>query len=69
MSYAAGLTRVPPLSFLGLTMIGLVPANLAVAFLGSQIASDVPMRYWVSGVLLAGTIWIGWRIARRRPTV
>ena len=65
ISYVAGLTRVPVLPFLGLTMVGLVPANLAVAFLGSQIASDVPMRYWVSGLLLAGTIWIGWRIARR----
>jgi uncharacterized membrane protein YdjX (TVP38/TMEM64 family) len=69
ISYVAGLTRVPVLPFLALTMVGLVPANLAVAFLGSQIASDVPMRYWVSGLLLAGTIWLGWEIARRRrPT-
>jgi uncharacterized membrane protein YdjX (TVP38/TMEM64 family) len=66
ISYLAGLTRVPPLSFLALTMIGLVPANLAAAYLGSQIASDVPMRYWVSGLLLAGAIWLGWGIARRR---
>jgi len=66
ISYVAGLTRVPVLPFLALTMIGLVPANLAVAFLGSQIASDVPTRYWLSGLMLAATIWIGWRIARRR---
>jgi uncharacterized membrane protein YdjX (TVP38/TMEM64 family) len=66
ISYVAGLTRVPLLSFLALTMIGLVPANLAAAYLGSQIASDVPMRYWVSGLLLAGTLWLGWGIARRR---
>jgi uncharacterized membrane protein YdjX (TVP38/TMEM64 family) len=70
ISYVAGLTRVPALPFLALTMVGLVPANLAIAFLGSQIASDVPMRYWVSGLLLAGTIGLGWRMARRRrPTV
>src|SRR5713101_871560 len=67
ISYVAGLTRVPALPFLALTMIGLVPANLAVAFLGSQIASDVPLRYWVSGLVLAGTIWLGWIMARRRP--
>jgi uncharacterized membrane protein YdjX (TVP38/TMEM64 family) len=66
ISYVAGVTRVPVLPFLVLTMVGLVPANLAVAFLGSEIASDVPMRYWVSGLMLAATIWIGWRIARRR---
>jgi len=66
ISYVAGLTRVPVLPFLALTMVGLVPANLAVAFLGSQIASDVPMWYWVSGLLLAGAIWLGWGIARRR---
>jgi uncharacterized membrane protein YdjX (TVP38/TMEM64 family) len=66
ISYAAGLTRVPALPFLALTLIGLVPANLAVAFLGSQIARDMPMRYWVSGLLLVGAIWLGWRVARRR---
>ena len=70
ISYVAGLTRVPVLPFLALTMVGLVPANLAIAFLGSQIASDVPTRYWISGLLLAGTIWLGWRLGRRRgPTV
>lgn len=65
ISYVAGLTRVPALSFLALTMIGLVPANLAAAYLGSQLATDVPLRYWVSGLLLAGTIWLGWGLARR----
>jgi uncharacterized membrane protein YdjX (TVP38/TMEM64 family) len=65
ISYVAGLTRVPALSFLALTMIGLVPANLAAAYLGSRIASDVPPRYWISGLLLAGTIWFGWGFAHR----
>jgi uncharacterized membrane protein YdjX (TVP38/TMEM64 family) len=66
ISYVAGLTRVPVLPFLALTMVGLVPANLAVAFLGSRMASDVPMRYWVAGLLLAGTVWLGLAVARRR---
>jgi uncharacterized membrane protein YdjX (TVP38/TMEM64 family) len=66
ISYVAGLTRVPALSFLALTMIGLVPANLAAAYLGSRIGTDVPLRYWVSGLLLAATICLGWVFARRR---
>ena len=65
ISYVAGLTRVPALSFLALTMIGLLPANVATAYLGSEIAGDVPLRYWASGLLLAGAVWL-WRIARRR---
>jgi uncharacterized membrane protein YdjX (TVP38/TMEM64 family) len=65
ISYVAGLTRVPALSFLALTVMGLVPANLAAAYLGSRIASDVPVGYWISGVLLAGAIWLGWGVARR----
>ena len=65
VSYVAGITRVPTPTFLALTMIGLLPANLAAAYLGAQLAGDVPMRYWASGLLLAATVYAGWRTAGR----
>ncbi len=69
VSYVAGITRVPMPTFLALTMLGLVPANLAAAYLGAQLAGDVPMRYWVSGLLFAVAVYVGWRMAgrHRRP--
>jgi uncharacterized membrane protein YdjX (TVP38/TMEM64 family) len=66
MSYAAGLTRTPFLVFLGLTAVGLVPATLATALLGDQIAGDIPMRYWVSGLGGILVAWLIWRAVRRR---
>lgn len=66
VSYAAGMTRVPVASFLGLTIVGIVPAAVASAWLGSQIAGDVPLAYWLSGLLLALVLWVAWRGARRR---
>jgi uncharacterized membrane protein YdjX (TVP38/TMEM64 family) len=66
VSYAAGLTGVGPATFLLFTTIGLVPANLATAYLGVHVAGDVPLRYWLSGLLLVGVCWLTWRIARQR---
>jgi uncharacterized membrane protein YdjX (TVP38/TMEM64 family) len=65
VSYVAGLTRLPVLWFLALTVIGLVPATIATAYLGSQIAGDVPLEYWIGILLIACGIWFGWRVLRR----
>jgi uncharacterized membrane protein YdjX (TVP38/TMEM64 family) len=65
ISYAAGLTRMPVLAFVGLTAIGLLPANLVTAFVGEHVADDVPLRYWISGLVLIAILWIAWRVARR----
>jgi uncharacterized membrane protein YdjX (TVP38/TMEM64 family) len=66
VSYIAGLTQMPTLSFFALTIVGLVPANLAAAYLGSQVAGDVPRRYWISGLVIVAAAWVGWRTTRRR---
>jgi uncharacterized membrane protein YdjX (TVP38/TMEM64 family) len=66
MSYAAGLTHVPPLSFLLLTTAGLVPANLVAAYVGERVAGDVPLTYWLSGVAVVIAAWLTWRWIRRR---
>jgi uncharacterized membrane protein YdjX (TVP38/TMEM64 family) len=65
VSYMAGLTRLPVLWFLALTVIGLVPATIATAYLGSQIAGDVPLEYWIGILLIACGIWVAWRGIRR----
>ena len=62
VSYAAGITKVPARLFLALTVVGLVPANLITAYLGSQAAGDVPRRYWISGLLLVGSVLVGWTL-------
>jgi uncharacterized membrane protein YdjX (TVP38/TMEM64 family) len=69
VSYAAGITRMPVPAFLGLTILGLVPANLVTAFVGVNVADDVPMRYWVTGIATLGAVWGIWRIIRRRRRV
>lgn len=66
VSYAAGMTRVPVAAFLGLTIVGVVPAAVITAFFGSEIAGDVPPKYWLTGLVLALLLWVAWRSARRR---
>jgi uncharacterized membrane protein YdjX (TVP38/TMEM64 family) len=61
VSYASGLTRMPALKFFALTTLGLVPANIATAFLGTQVAGDIPLMYWLGGWGLVGVVWIGVR--------
>jgi uncharacterized membrane protein YdjX (TVP38/TMEM64 family) len=65
IAYAAGVTRLPAHEFLAFTLAGLVPANLATAYLGSQVPGDVPTRYWIGGVTAAAGLWIIWRLTRR----
>jgi len=66
VSYAAGLTRMRALMFVLLTTVGLVPANLVTAYLGVEVAGDVPFVYWLSGWLIVAAVWLGWRVLRRR---
>jgi len=66
VSYAAGLTRMPAVKFTVLTVIGLVPANLVTAFVGTEVPGDVPIAYWIGGwaIVLAG--WLTYRAWRPR---
>jgi uncharacterized membrane protein YdjX (TVP38/TMEM64 family) len=65
IAYAAGVTRLPAHEFMAFTLAGLVPANLATAFLGSQVPGDVPTGYWMGGIAAAAGLWIVWRLTRR----
>jgi uncharacterized membrane protein YdjX (TVP38/TMEM64 family) len=66
VSYAAGLTRLPLVLFVLLTIAGLVPANLVTAWVGAEAAGDIPLRLWLAGwgIVLVGLV--GWRVWRRR---
>jgi uncharacterized membrane protein YdjX (TVP38/TMEM64 family) len=64
MSYAAGITRMPFIKYVLLTSIGLIPANFVAAYVGVEIAGDVPFLYWIAGWGTVGAAWILWR--RRR---
>ncbi len=66
VSYAAGLTRMPAVKFTVLTTIGLVPANLVTAFLGTEVPGDVPITYWIGGWTIVVAGWLFYR--RRRKT-
>ena len=66
MSYAAGLTRVPFTTFLVATTVGLVPANLATAYFGDQVAGNVPIAAWLAGLAAVVLALIVWRRLRRR---
>ncbi|MGE5243085.1 MAG: TVP38/TMEM64 family protein [Betaproteobacteria bacterium] len=65
VSYVAGITRLPAPAFVGLTLAGLLPANLVAAYLGSRIGGDVPLRYWLPGLALAVAAWVAWRMRNR----
>ena len=66
LSYAAGITRMPWPSFLLLTVVGLIPANLATAYLGTEAAGDLKTPYWISGLVVIVALWLGWRLVQRR---
>ena len=65
MSYAAGITHVPAIRFLVLTVVGLLPANLVMALLGVEAAGDVPLTYWVLGWAFIAVLWLAWRWRQR----
>jgi hypothetical protein len=60
---------MPAVKFVALTTLGLVPANLATAFLGTQVAGDIPLTYWLGGWAVVVAIWLifRWRKSRRTP--
>src|SRR5215470_1551986 len=47
VSFAAGLTHMPIVSFVLLTSVGLIPANLATAFLGMETAGSMRLGSWL----------------------
>jgi uncharacterized membrane protein YdjX (TVP38/TMEM64 family) len=66
MSYAAGLTRVPPGRFSALTIAGLLPANVAMALVGVEAAGDIPTADWIAGWGGLLFLWLAWRLWLRR---
>jgi uncharacterized membrane protein YdjX (TVP38/TMEM64 family) len=68
VSYASGLTRMPAAKFMALTAIGLVPANLVTAFLGTEVPGDVPIRYWIGGWTIVVVGWLVYRKLRPRAS-
>jgi uncharacterized membrane protein YdjX (TVP38/TMEM64 family) len=65
VSYAAGFSQKSFLSFVILSAVGLLPANLLTAYLGSRAAGDVPTRGWVAFLLLIGVGAFVWYRTRR----
>jgi uncharacterized membrane protein YdjX (TVP38/TMEM64 family) len=66
VSYAAGLTRMPAVKFTVLTIVGLVPANLVTAFLGTEVPGDVPITYWIGGWTIVVAGWLFYRRRRKK---
>ena len=66
MSYAAGILRIHLAAFLIYTTIGLLPAVVVTAFVGVQVADDVPIGYWLSGIAAVVAVWAIWRAVKKR---
>jgi uncharacterized membrane protein YdjX (TVP38/TMEM64 family) len=65
ISYVAGITRMPVVRFLLLTIAGLLPANLATAFVGAEAATDVQLQYWIFGVAIGIGVLFVWAVIHR----
>jgi len=65
ISYVAGITDMPVLRFLPLTVAGLLPANFATAFVGAEAATDMQLQYWIFGVLFAIGVLCIWALIHR----
>jgi len=68
VSYASGLTRMPAAKFVVLTTIGLIPANLVTAFLGTKVPGDVPITYWIGGWTIVVAGWLFYRRRRKKDS-
>jgi uncharacterized membrane protein YdjX (TVP38/TMEM64 family) len=65
LSYAAGITRMPLVPFLVLTVVGLIPANLVTAYLGAEATTDVKTSYWLLGIAGVAALWGAWTLFKR----
>jgi uncharacterized membrane protein YdjX (TVP38/TMEM64 family) len=66
LSYAAGIMRMPRWTFVWLTILGLIPANLVTAYVGAEATGDVRTSYWIGGLLVIAALWICWKFAQRQ---
>jgi len=65
-SYAAGLSRIPPLHFLAATALGDLPPIVLFSFLGTAVLEDPRYTRWLAAggiAVLAG--WVGYALWRR----
>jgi len=70
VSYLAGLTPLRLYLFAIASLVGMIPMTFLFAHLGGAMtAEEEPLRLLNLLALLgvAGAIWIGWRLYRRRP--
>lgn len=47
-NYAAGLTKVGPLTFLSATVLGIIPGTFSFAFLGSAVSQPGSWQFWAA---------------------
>ena len=66
ISYVAGITRMPVVRFLLLTIVGLLPANLVTAFVGAEAATDMQLQYWIFGVVIGIGVLFVWGLIHRQ---
>lgn len=68
MSYASGVTQMPAAKFVLLTTVGLIPANLVTAFVGTSVGGDIPLKYWIGGWGIVIAVWLIVRRIRRQKS-
>ena len=70
ISYAAGLTRIRLLPFLGATIIGRAPATFVYTYLGYRTPGDLPCFLIASGVIAVIVGIVFWRqyVLQRAPS-
>jgi uncharacterized membrane protein YdjX (TVP38/TMEM64 family) len=65
ISYVSGITRMPAVRFLLLTIGGLLPANLVTAFVGAEAATDMQLEYWIFGIVIGISVLFIWGLIHR----
>jgi uncharacterized membrane protein YdjX (TVP38/TMEM64 family) len=68
LSYAAGIMKMPIVPFTLLTIAGLIPANLATAFVGAEVTGDIQTSYWLIGLAVVGALLLVWKYVNRVRT-
>jgi len=56
---------MPAAKFVLLTTVGLIPANLVTAFVGTSVGGDIPLKYWIGGWGIVIAVWLIVRRIRR----